>query len=58
MDPTLEADVRDGILASLEKRWAVANQEVFILAMFNLYICKWCFSQAALTEAALYSMVK
>jgi hypothetical protein len=59
MDPTLEADVHDGILASLEKRWAVADQEVFILAVFlNPYICKRCFSQSALTEAALYSMVE
>ena len=45
------------ILTSLEERWAKADQDVFILAVFlNPYICSKCFSRAALTEAALYNM--
>jgi hypothetical protein len=44
-------------LGSLEKRWAKADQEVFILAVFlNPYIRRRCFSRSALTEADLYNM--
>ena len=55
MDP----EVRDGILGSLEKRWAKADQEVFILAgFFNPYIRTKCFNRASLTEAGLYRMAE
>lgn len=57
-DPALDLGVRQGILASLEKRWATADQEVFILAVFlNLYIRSRCFSLAALPEAAMYNLL-
>jgi hypothetical protein len=53
-----DGDVRDAIISSLEKRWAKADQEVFIVAVFlNPYIRRRCFSRAALTEAELYNMV-
>ena len=55
MDP----EVHDSILGSLEKHWAKADQEVFILAgFFNPYICTKCFNHASLTEAGLYQMAK
>lgn len=52
-----DVEVRTAILASLEKRWAKADQEVFILAVFlNPYIRRRCFSRSALTDADMYNM--
>jgi hypothetical protein len=52
-----DVEVRTAILASLEKRWAKADQEVFILAVFlNPYIRHCCFSHSALTDADIYNM--
>ena len=56
---TLEFDVEvwTVILASLEKWWAKADQEVFILAVFlNPYIHSQCFSHLVLMDADLYNM--
>ena len=37
--PSLESQIKEWIIGSLEKRWAKADQEVFILAVsFNPYI--------------------
>ena len=54
-------DVKDGIKASLEKRWAKADQDVFILAVFfNPYIRADLFSRKIiqLTPAGMYGIVK
>ncbi|KAL6298032.1 ribonuclease H-like domain-containing protein [Sparassis latifolia] len=54
-----ESNVREKILGSLEKRWKKADQDVFILAIFlNPYIRGRCFNCAALTQSALFEMVK
>lgn len=51
-------DVRAAVIKSLEKRWAAADQEVFIVAAFlNPYIRRRCFSRAVLTDGELYNMV-
>jgi len=58
-DPDFEAPVRDCILASLEKRWAAADQDVFILAvLFNPYIRAHCFSTSQLSHGVLYDMAE
>jgi hypothetical protein len=58
-NPELDTEVRTVILASLERRWAKADQDVFIVAVFlNPYIRGRCFSRAALTEATLYNTTK
>jgi len=53
-----DGDVRAAVIKSLEKRWAAADQEVFIVAVFlNPYIRRQCFSRAVLTDGELYNMV-
>jgi hypothetical protein len=57
LDPTLDPQIRTGILGSLEKQWAKADQDVFILAVFlNPYIQQQPFSHAALTHANIYEI--
>ena len=49
------------VLASLEKRWAAADQEPFIAAIvLNPFLCGKCFSRAntALTPIGLCNMLK
>jgi hypothetical protein len=56
-DPNLDPQIQTGILGSLEKRWAKANQDVFILAVFlNPYIRQQPFSHVALTHANIYEI--
>ena len=56
-NPTLDSQIREAILSSLEKRWAKADQDVFILAVFlNPYIRQHPFSRAALTHANVYEI--
>jgi hypothetical protein len=56
-DPNLDPQIQTGILGSLEKRWAKADQDVFILAVFlNPYIRQQPFSHAALTHANIYEI--
>lgn len=53
------ATIQDKILGSLEKRWATADQDIFILAIFlNPYICHCCFSTTALSHADIYNMAE
>jgi hypothetical protein len=57
----LEEDVRVGIRNSLEKRWAKADQDVFILAVFfNPYIRAHLFNTSIiqLTRAGVYGIVR
>lgn len=47
------------IIRSIEKRWAKADQDVFIAATFlNPYIRKRCFNPAVLTESSLYNLIE
>ena len=56
-DPTLDSQIQAGIQGSLEKRWAKADQDVFILAVFlNPYIWRQPFSCVALTHANIYEI--
>ena len=56
-DPTLDLQIQAGIQGSLEKWWAMADQDVFILAVFlNPYIWWWPFSCVALTCANVYEI--
>ena len=56
-DPTLDSQIWAGIQGSLEKRWAKADQDVFILAIFlNPYIRRQPFSCVALTHANIYEI--
>lgn len=58
-NPKLDTAIRTKILASLEKRWSAADQDVFILAvLFNPYIRHQCFSRSALSHADLYDMAE
>lgn len=58
-DNNLDVTIRDKILGSLEKRWAAADQDIFILAIFlNPYIRRCCFSTAALSHADIYDMAE
>jgi hypothetical protein len=57
----LESDVRDGIQASLDKRWAKADQDVFILTVFlNPYIRAGLFntSISLFTLAGIYRIMR
>ena len=55
--PSLESQIKEWIIGSLEKRWAKADQEVFILAVsFSPYIRQQPYSHSALTHAHLYDM--
>jgi hypothetical protein len=57
-NPELDNTIRNAILASLEKRWKAADQDVFIVAIFlNPYIRGRCFNRAAITEANLYNII-
>ena len=56
-DPTLDSQIRAGIQGSLEKRWAKADQDVLILAVFlNPYIRRQPFSRVAVTHANIYEI--
>ncbi|KAF7971231.1 hypothetical protein HWV62_21648 [Athelia sp. TMB] len=58
-DPILDSHLRQGLLASLEKRWAAADQDVFILAaFFNPYIRAAPFSESVLLQSVLYNMAE
>lgn len=60
-DPSIEASVRRTVHESLEKRWAKADQDVFIAALLlNPYIRGRCFANGSsfLTPAGLYGIVK
>jgi len=55
----IDTQSRDGILKTLEKRWAKADQDIFILAIFfNPYIRHEIFSPSALAERDLFEVVK
>src|ERR1700683_581904 len=55
---TIEAPIRDRVLGSLEKRWRVADQDVFILAMhLHPWIRGRCFAKT-LSRSGLYNMAK
>lgn len=57
--PEFDVQVQDCILGSLEQRWAVADQDVFILAvLFNPYIRARCFSTSHLAHGVLYDMAE
>lgn len=57
-NPNLDPAIHNAILGSLEKWWAVADQEVFITAvLLNPYICARYLSWTALTEASLYNII-
>ena len=57
-NPELDNTVQNVILASIEKRWKAADQDVFITAVFlNLYIRGHYFNHAAITEANLYNII-
>ena len=52
--PELEAPIHKHVLASLELRWAAADQDVFILAaLFHPWVCTWAFNNAVLTRMQL-----
>ncbi|KAF8262861.1 hypothetical protein EI94DRAFT_1460687, partial [Lactarius quietus] len=56
-----DAQLEDAVLASLEKRWAAADQDPFIVAVIlNPYLCGKCFSHAnsLLTPIRLCNMLK
>lgn len=56
---SIDGPTRERILASLEKRWAQADQDIFIVAVFlNPYIRKHIFNPAAVTESSLFSVVE
>jgi hypothetical protein len=56
-DHKLDPQSHISILGSLETRWAKADQDVFILAVFlNPYIHQQAFNHMALTHAKLYDM--
>lgn len=60
-DPKLDEAVQNRILGSLEKRWAAADQDVFIAAVvMNPYIRKRWFASGvqALTPSGLLGIVK
>ena len=55
------SDVKEGIQASLEKRWVKADQDAFILSIFfNPYICADLFNWKIIqfTPAGIYGIVK
>ena len=55
---TIEAPIRDRVLGSLEKRWRVADQDVFILAMhLHPWIRGRCFAKT-LSRSGLYNMAE
>lgn len=55
--PDLDPAVADKITGSLQKRWAKADQDIFILAVFfNPYIRHNCFNLSALTRAHMYDI--
>lgn len=55
----IDSDITDQIQGSLEKRWAKADQDIFILAVFfNPYIRSRIFKPAALSESQLYGIVE
>jgi hypothetical protein len=57
--PDFKVPVWDCILASLEKQWAAADQDVFILAvLFNPYIHAHCFSTSQLSHDVLYNIAE
>jgi hypothetical protein len=60
LDPVEDSEVRDKILASLEKRWAAADQEPFIAAVIlNPYLRGDFFGRdIALTPIGLCNMLK
>lgn len=54
-----EEDLRTGIIASLEKRWKKADQDVFITAVFlNPFLRASLFNKAALTDVDLYAVLE
>ena len=56
-NPALDSQIQVGIQGSLEKRWAKADQDVLILAVFlNPYILWRAFSRVALTHAKIYEI--
>jgi hypothetical protein len=60
-DPSIEESVRCTVHDSLEKRWAKADQEVFIAALLlNPYIRGRCLAGGSsfLTPAGLYGIIK
>lgn len=57
--PILDDAIRTKLLHSLEKRWAAADQDVFILAVFlNPYIRALPFSTSILPQSELYDMAE
>jgi hypothetical protein len=59
--PDVEANVRDTVHGSLEKRWAKADQDVFIAALLmHPYIRGHCLASGSsfLTPAGLYGILK
>lgn len=58
-NPELNHVMRQKILGSLEKRWAAADQDIFILAVFfNPYVRQPPFSTSILTHAQLFNIAK
>jgi len=54
-----DEDLHLGILASLEKRWKKADQDVFIMAMFlNPFIQSSLLNKASLTDTHLYAILE
>jgi hypothetical protein len=59
--PNVDENVRCTVHESLEKRWAKADQDVFIAGLLmNPYICGRCLASGSsfLTPAGLYGIVK
>ena len=53
----MDLQIQAKIQGSLEKRWAKADQDVFILAVFlNPYVWRRAFSHVALTHANIYEI--
>ncbi|RXW12099.1 hypothetical protein EST38_g13755, partial [Candolleomyces aberdarensis] len=60
-DPSIGTDVQNAVISSLEKRWAAADQDVFILSVvLNPYVRDRCFASgnAALTRSGLSSIAR
>lgn len=52
-------ETRDHMLASLEKRWKAADQDILILAVFlNPYLRAHCFNRATLSLVDLFNIAK
>jgi hypothetical protein len=57
---TLEQPIRDSVINSLEKRWAAADQDIFILSLlFHPWIRGRCFTnRAGLSRMDLFNMAE